>query len=335
MVWLCVAILVPLTPIWLPVVCAIRCFKNRSRPSFEQMKEKRFRQAHKKTPRPLPLRRKYNLSNEDLLLATPNTTGPSPLLRLPYSVRQRIYSHLFANRYIIRVDSLPYRLGSTPIPYPSWWTLDQHTSTDGHFSLESFVSYAASGEAERRSLNLSTLRTCKQLYQEAAPLLYATNTFDFSNIPEVLYFSQTVRSHRIASVRYLQLTLEVFMQGGYYSPGSYYPYDLETWKRVWEIIKTNMTGLVELDVELQILSGEFEQEDEWLQPIGALRGLKKCSLYVYHSSMWPTDEEPEQCVEARKEVVRRSLLPRHEDSTKLAVQEAAVSSVKSPEEAGN
>lgn len=294
------AIMVPLTPIWLPVLCAVNCFKaHRPKPTEEQLRRQRHVTSHARRPMPLPLRRKFELSNENLL---PEQPLQSALLRLPFSVREQIYQFVIANCFIINPTLIPYHLASTHYPLPPWWPANSNAA---------YHNMSQSSREDERSLNFNLLLTCRQLYQECAPLLYSTNNFDFKSIQVVIYLAQTIRSNRLASIRFMSLNLTICSGSGIEGRLSFYPYDKPTWLWGWEIITERMTGLREVNVSLIFAGGVFDGEEEWLVPISALRGLKLFHLnVVYMSESWQDSRVSDKILALRDSIRLGALLPR-------------------------
>jgi hypothetical protein len=172
--------------------------------------------------------------------------------------------------------------------------------------------FAKPGHTEP-ALDLAVLRTCRQLYQEAIPLLYSTNTFDFDSIPPLLYLAQTIRPQRLESIRYLQLSFNLFMVGAFApEPRTDYPFDMGTWQRVWKMVRTRMKGLRDLEVTLLVHAGDYGDEKRWLEPISALRGLQKFALRMEHLRAWAMEEAGGHILAYRREIHRLVRLPREQ-----------------------
>lgn len=92
---------------------------------------------------------------------------------------------------------------------------------------------------DKRKL-LSLLRTCRRVYTEAAPLLYADNTFDFRHVDTLNWFVAVVPPHHLQQIR--SLTLQWRIRNGISSvlpasaPFSGPPWDGATWKRTVAIL---------------------------------------------------------------------------------------------------
>ena len=58
---------------------------------------------------------------------------------------------------------------------------------------------------------LALMKTCRQIYIEAMPVLYQTSTFAFinaRNLDTFLYFSRSIRPERLVSIRFLYIRCE-------------------------------------------------------------------------------------------------------------------------------
>ena len=63
------------------------------------------------------------------------------------------------------------------------------------------------------------------------------------------------------------------------------PYDRETWLRFWNIVATRLTGLEALDLTVRLWMSDIEDEGQWLNEVGKVRGLKKFVLEVSYPSV--------------------------------------------------
>ncbi|MCJ1285285.1 hypothetical protein MMC26_004625 [Xylographa opegraphella] len=272
--WVFIAIALPLTPVWLPILCAhgaYRCLRPKST-NEEQMR--RARNANR--PPQLPYSRRFHPSTD----ALPRDDLPaSPLLRLPYSVRRQIYSHLFADRYILHITTRPKRLAHTQSLYPSCWAPNQHTRR----SAKENPPFSCCIDTDH--LDLEILRTCRTVYQEAHPLVYRTNTFAMHHLDALVYFNQCVRPQHLGLIRYLFIEWDMPFVPVPAAPGFQRPYDHETWARVWNIVAVRLTGLEALDLLVRLWMPGVEYEACWLQEVGRVRGLKTFVLDVKYPSV--------------------------------------------------
>ncbi|MCJ1476075.1 hypothetical protein MMC13_004740 [Lambiella insularis] len=265
--WAIIGLAIPLSPIWAPLLCIHQVYRC-IHPRISQ-EEKAYRNLHKNRPPPLPYSRKFNLSTTTI----PAMTAPiSPFLRLPYSVRCQVYECLFLNRCVIHVKHMPKRMAHTHTFYPPTWTADQHIR---HNAVSETAPYPCG--VCSYYLDLQLLRTCRTVYQEAHPLVYSTNTFAFRELDSLIYFNQCVRPQHLARIRYLQLDWDMV---NIPARATRRPYDEETWKRVWNIIATRLTGLEAIDLSVRLWVLAFESEKSWLSEVAKIRGLKNFVLQI-------------------------------------------------------
>ncbi|KAF2476927.1 uncharacterized protein BDR25DRAFT_339024 [Lindgomyces ingoldianus] len=59
---------------------------------------------------------------------------------------------------------------------------------------------------QRKNRALALLKSCRQIYSEATPLLYTTNTFSFSTPLTFINLFPTILPHRFQSIRSLEFT---------------------------------------------------------------------------------------------------------------------------------
>ena len=294
----------PFAPVWLPLLYAYRCFRRHHPKLTPEEREHRAYYAEK--PRPLPYRRKQ-LSNISLPLQE-----QSRLLNLPVEIRMRIYEYVLANRYIFHVEydpAYPRRLVQFQCRYPPNWGSSRHLRRKGdpRFGSEMWI--------EDENVGLGLPKSCRQIYKETMPLLYGTNTFSVDSLDTLVFLNQTVPVHRLASIRYLQITwagsrLPLVK----FSDRVKRPEDDETWIRFWNIIATRLTGLEGLDVQLRPLRGEYREEKVWLAPLTRIRGLKHFVLDIEYQDYRidePTSRVDSRALNWRRELERAVKRPRN------------------------
>ena len=301
-----VCIICPFAPIWLPVVYTYKLFRRlHPRPTPE---ERAFRKRYADRPRPLPMTR----SNLSQVSFTPGHASTSPFLRLPPEIRDRIYSFIFVNRFVIRIQKIPHRLTQTHCLYPFTWDEHRHLRSGAHRCR----GYPFPSASEPQSLSLSLIKTCRQVYHEVTSLIYSTNTFEIDNLDNLIYLNQTIIPHRMASIRYMQLSWSFFwlpLCDSDRLPATDRPMDDETWLRFWNIIATRMQGLIGLDLTFRLFRGPYEQEKIWLKPIMGVRGLQQFILEIVYQNyeMINEDGPSEDVLKFRKEVEAVVCQPRN------------------------
>ncbi|MCJ1393689.1 hypothetical protein MMC18_006565 [Xylographa bjoerkii] len=272
--WVIIAIALPLSPIWVPILCAKRAYRCLHPKSTHEEKTLRIRNANR--PPQLPYTRRFHPSTD----ALPSDDFPtSPLLRLPYSVRRQIYAYLFANRYVLHITTRPKRLAHTQSLYPSCWGPNQHIRS----SIYQIPPYSC--RINTNHLDLEILRTCRTVYQEAHSLVYSTNTFAIHHLDSLIYFNQCVRPQHLAMIRYLHVDWDMPFVPAQPTLGFQRPYDRETWVRFWNIVATRLIGLEALDLTVRLWMSDVEYEGQWLKVVAKVRGLKNFVLEVKYPSV--------------------------------------------------
>ena len=297
-------------PIWVPIMCG-HCLYRHFFPK-PSAAERAFRKRYMDAPRPLPMTR-CNISEVSI---SSDHASTSPLLRLPREIRDQIYSYLFVNKFVIRIDKIPHRLTQSRSLYPASWNDRQHVQSGPRGASE----WPIPSNIECK-LNSALIKTCRQIYLEATPLIYSTNTFQICDLDNLIYLNQTIRLPRMASIKYLQIQWVLC-----YLPlcGSmsrkYRPQDDETWLRFWNIVATRMTGLVALDISLVIwlpqLQSYYGHEKVWLKPLIDIRGLKQFVLDIVYGC--DDDSRPtEDALAFRREIDTAVHRPRRPPNTQL------------------
>ena len=173
--------------------------------------------------------------------------------------------------------------------------------------------YALHPDAELEShprLDLTLLRVCRQMYNEAVELPYATNIFDVDDLITLVYWSQTILPSRLQLVRDLRVDWQIYWPpytkmdpSGVRTSQTACPFDRIrlkhsnlVWWEFWLVV-SRMTGLRDVRMTLGFLSGQFHYEDlrrlfgpdqglvpdldaAWLQPILNVRGLTNFELVI-------------------------------------------------------
>ncbi|KAF4630959.1 hypothetical protein G7Y89_g7174 [Cudoniella acicularis] len=202
----------------------------------------------------------------------PEGTRPSflesPLLRLPYEVRQQIFCEAIGNT-VIHLVELPNRLGHIRGKFkhfrPRYEDEDGRSGRDyeGDRTLNQTQLFIYENPPLQTNNSLSLLQTNRQIYREAVNVLYTTNTFDISEPLTLLFFTPTILPQRLQSIRYLQVQWKEIPP--YLSwRGHTWAYRWEdSWENMWETIRREMTGLrsLKLCLNIQTLTPHVYLED--------------------------------------------------------------------------
>ena len=101
--------------------------------------------------------------------------------------------------------------------------------------------------ASKKYRILALLKSCRQIYAEALLTLYTTSTFIINDPGLLAYFLQSMPASHIRLIRILRLEWKTET----YSSCLYHDRNGgigEAWKRLWEIVGREMTGLRKVDV---------------------------------------------------------------------------------------
>jgi hypothetical protein len=159
--------------------------------------------------------------------------------------------------------------------------------------------------------NSTLLRTCRQIYQDAALLLYSTNIFDVDDLNTFIYWSRTILPSRLAAVRALSISWDIFWPPltktdplGRYTFETACPHARlglrnsdQVWVDFWDIVATKMPGLQDLRIMIGCNPPYYGVVDPiiffgkergllrdvnalWVKPLLTIRGLKKFELEI-------------------------------------------------------
>ena len=168
-----------------------------------------------------------------------------------------------------------------------------------------------------KRIDLTLLRTCRQIYQEAAELPYSTNIFDVDDLATLVYWSRTIIPPRLAAVRNLRVSWEVFWppltksdrHGSHtYENACIYErvrlkHSDQVWLDFWDTVAAKMAGLQDLRMTIGFLSQYYDVVDlkaifgidrglvcsidaPWLKPILKIRGLGRFELEILDGRNW-------------------------------------------------
>ncbi|KAF2228244.1 hypothetical protein BDZ85DRAFT_293180 [Elsinoe ampelina] len=125
---------------------------------------------------------------------------------------------------------------------------------------------------------LGLLGCCRRGYQEALPVLYGTNTFDFQRFESILGLFQVVPQEHINMIRHVRLFVTLLnppprvQQGG----------DVDLYDEVWKLLGT-MEGLKELKVCMAIhmaIGHIMRNREAYLAPLRRVKGVNCFECYL-------------------------------------------------------
>ena len=140
---------------------------------------------------------------------------------------------------------------------------------------------------EAPNLNLALLHTCRQIYNEAADILYGSNTFAVDNIRAFIHLAENcLSSQRLLTIKHLQVSITwrfsslLASYTGSRSTSAGY-YDFATWRQFWNLVANHMR-LTSLNIEL----GHFGYNENlaldavWVKPMLEVKGIKQLDITI-------------------------------------------------------
>ncbi len=236
-----------------------------------------------KRPDPLPCPRS---------LLFPSPTQPSSCLffRLPAELRIRIY-HLVYSNHIFHLS-----LVSNYIVHDQ---LDNSEDIDDQVGSVPIVMPPHRGFVEDHGVQGQTLlalsQTCRILYNETVPLVYATNIFSLNSPLALLYLCDYILPpQRIPGIRHLRL----FWKHSCTSS------DEHAWERLWTLVAE--MKLESLAIWLFHIGKEenVDVEREWIKPLFKVKGVQKIGFRVETSP----GSGSRRVEEVEREIARRLTL---------------------------
>lgn len=256
--WWILIVAIPIYCIWWPINAGL----EKRRKIKREISKRRTREAT--IPKPLPRKRPRVLSSAQ------NSEGWSTLIgrrgtllgRLPYEIRQMIYTYVLSYG-MLRLTHLPDQRRIQCFRYD----YKREDNPSSQFTISNSRKFCTSNK-------LSLLKTCRFIYMESVQTLYSTNTFGFFDfqLSTYSYFSRTILPERLASITSIHLTVY---------PGSF---DWDEWTQLWNNIVNQLAGLRDVKVWMLenacVLSLEMSLDAEWVKPMLALKGLKTFYLGI-------------------------------------------------------
>jgi hypothetical protein len=257
---------------------------------------------------PPPLERRWFFQFRSPVPVQPQQKSQSPLLLLPAEIREAIFFEVVGGK-LLHLVQLPKRLGHIRCnPGTSPDEGDYHRKRECIWPEQRKTYWAdeplvCEKDARSDDGGLALLKSCRQIYQECIGLLYSANTFDINHPQTLLFLARTIRPHRLAAIRSLQISFAGNgLRRGYGSiddPTLEEPDDLKTWVDMCNVITTQMTGLKSLTLGFERTHPfiwtpyleEVSREDveKLLQHLSTLRGLDHFDIKVHPTSFDVTE----------------------------------------------
>lgn len=230
----------------------------------------------------------------------------SPLLRLPLELREMIYKAVLGDstmHMILKENKLGHLRCKAPSPMEcplglNGRTLSRECCWGNVDSANIWAPKSGTNEPTDGNI-IPFLQTCRQIYSESISLLYSTNTFSFSDLDCIRYFSMTTLPHRFSLLQ--TIDLEWCMSWPIYdpiaqnlllvNPALYPPNDEATWEDTWRIIAA-MPNLKFVRVSLLYFDGFRDPgcEEKMLAPLRKVTRPKRFEVHV----SWAGEEEMEE-----------------------------------------
>ncbi len=205
-------------------------------------------------------------------ISVPKRSSPCFFLeRLPLELRLRIYEYALGGQTIHLVHM---RNDSVEWPYQA--SIPMITSMIG-----ANWDPMKPDPWEPPVISLALLLTCRQIYSEAADILYSSNFFATDNIRVFLYLAETcLCPQRLLAIKNLQVSItwrflpllasytgQKGISNGFY--------DLATWQRFWHLIANDMrlTGL-SIDVDHFGQDENVSVDAAWVKPVLQVKGIR-------------------------------------------------------------
>lgn len=169
----------------------------------------------------------------------PTQDAAVPLLaRLPIEIRRLVYAHALGSHL---VHLLAYPSSITHFRCEASSVADQQRSCHPYQLRRRYSDEAlpSSFSSHSSSIAVNLLRTNRQIYAEALPLLYASNIFDIDDLSTFNVFANNIPPIGLSSIRNLHLNwCTVFPP--FESENTQCPsqvlYDDATYRRFWDIV---------------------------------------------------------------------------------------------------
>ncbi|KAL8681243.1 MAG: hypothetical protein Q9186_002621 [Xanthomendoza sp. 1 TL-2023] len=195
------------------------------------------------------------------------------LSRLPGEIRNEIYLLLLGNRRLSMFDC-----GRIPSKH----RLIHHELRPDH--KEVLQGHVLSSRPHPATNKLAILQTCRQIYGEAADVLYSTNCFEIRRLDDLRafnLFTESASPTRLACITQLTVRCQV----EYFAP--YHPLASQTfklWKKMWATVSFQMSGLRHLTLQLLntsiFINIQLTPESYWVKPFLRVRNLQTFKLLV-------------------------------------------------------
>lgn len=215
-------------------------------------------------------------------------SSPLPRERRALSVSQKVSNAGLFDRLPVEIRHMiyVYALGGNLLHLIRTATSNEIGYHACEWSQPYFHHYHTAGKPSPK-YGLCLLKTCRQIYIEASPVVYSTNTFGFwgaHSLSMFCEFSRTIRKDRLDSIAsiYINCQADDYVSSNAHARSS--PVDrrrnvfLQDWRQTWEVLATRMPGLKDLKVRLiktYFPQLELALDEDWVKPMLDVRGLRR------------------------------------------------------------
>jgi len=203
----------------------------------------------------------------------PASNASSPLLcKIPIEIRREIYGYVLGQQ-VIHILLVPRRIRHICCTSPT--ITDFTRDCCPHPGMSPVPQHVPIPPSR---IAVAILRTCRQIYTEALPVLYGSNTFDINDLSAFVFLAAAIPPKGLASIRFLHvLWFAEFppLRGESSKSAFEAPFDDATFMQFWTVLATRMPALRELRMATHhsIWTGTIDMKDEWVQPIKRVNGL--------------------------------------------------------------
>ena len=298
-------------PFWCTAKVCIKCTKAVQHSARQD--DRCFLASESSHPLPLPLRRGFNISNENIpLIVQPER---SRLMALPYDVRRLIWEFAVGDAKLrILHEDKEQRLYHVALHRRRTFAWFNESCSTGMLSLVSDEVSTATPKSKRWGRHsrqesrpsqphccapaFALLKTCRQIYQEVMPIVYSRNTFIFLQVRTIPFWINSVRRHHMARMRKIRLQLIINK-----------PAPVKDWMSACFCIGTWMKSLEDLEIELELDHSLATLERSLLEPLKEISGIKKFSLTINYTG---NVEETRDMKQYRRLIRKLVMRPRGE-----------------------
>ena len=136
-----------------------------------------------------------------------------------------------------------------------------------------------------RSLPLSVLRTCKQIHQEASPILYSQNIFALTWPDQICkWLTQIGR----ANIKLLK-TIHILVLPKWNEEEEYFARTTGCWYKVLDLLAQEATGLRHILIywSASFRPGDYGKDLRFVRELAKIQGLQSMVVDGFYGMHWP------------------------------------------------